>query len=150
MKFRTKKLVAIFLMLIVVLVACLGISFSFVACGEKLYDVEIRVGCSDGKIYEFPIGTDELHVTIPYDGIERTYWVDSYQLVDHPALPGWFAPTGSGPNVFQLSMIYGNEQSWLYEVDKVCEQGRYCINIYADSTSTLWHHRSCYLFIDVI
>lgn len=89
MKFRTKKLVAIFLMLIVMLVACLGISFSFAACGEKLYDVEIRVGCSDGKIYEFPIGTDELHVTIPYDGIERTYWVDSYHLVDHPGLTGW-------------------------------------------------------------
>ena len=40
------------------------------ACGgeggedeETKYDVAIRVGCSDGNVYEFPVGKDEKHIT---------------------------------------------------------------------------------------
>ena len=36
---------------------------------DQTYDVAIRIGCSDGMIYEFPVGEDEKHVTIPYDGM---------------------------------------------------------------------------------
>ena len=36
---------------------------------ETKYDVAIRVKCSDGEIYEFPVGEDEKHITIPYDTI---------------------------------------------------------------------------------
>ena len=47
-----------------VLVACF-MALSFVGCDDpgddedKKYDVAIRIGCSDGNIYEFPVGEDE-------------------------------------------------------------------------------------------
>ena len=112
---------------------------------DQTYDVAIRIGCSDGMIYEFPVGEDEKHVTIPYDGMERTFWVESYNLPDHPRYgDDWFAPSGEDANVFSLS-IAGDTG----EVESICDKGNYCINIYADSTSTLWNERFAWLFITV-
>lgn len=91
------------ILVVAVCCACLALA----ACEEKesKYDVAIRVACSDGNIYEFPVGEDEKHVTIPYDGIERTYWVDSYNLPDHPRWSDdWFSPSGEGANVFGISI----------------------------------------------
>ena len=51
--------------------------------------------------------------------------------------------------MFELSILYGNEENWLYEVDSVYKQGRYSIAILADSTSDLWYYRSCRLYITV-
>lgn len=131
----------------------LSMSFTFFGCNgnsteeeDKKYDVAIRVGCSDGNIYEFPIGTDELRIEIPYDGTERTYWVDSYNLPGHPRYSDvWFDPTGEGANVFGLSIA----KEGAGEVKSICEQGTYCINIYADSTSKLWNFREILLFVSV-
>lgn len=112
---------------------------------DKKYDVAIRIGCSDGNIYEFPVGEDEKHITIPYDGEERTFWVDSYNLPDHPRYgDDWFAPSGEGANVFELS-IAGDTG----EVESIRDKGSYCVNTYADSTSTLWNFRHVWLFITV-
>ena len=113
---------------------------------EQTYDVAIRIGCSDGMIYEFPVGEDEKHVTIPYDGEERTFWVESYNLPDHPRYGDeWFAPSGEGANVFELHIAKEN----IGEVRSICDEGLYCINIYADTTSTLWNTRTALLFITV-
>ena len=128
---------------------------TFTACGkqqdkETKYNVAIRVGCSDGTYVTFPVGTDEEHITLQYDGIERTYWVVSYNLPDHPRYgDDWFKPSSEGANVLELSILYGNEENWLYEVDSVYKQGRYSIAILADSTSDLWYYRSCRLYITV-
>lgn len=134
-----------------VLVACF-MALSFVGCDDpgddedKKYDVAIRIGCSDGTIYEFPVGEDEKHVTIPYDGEERTFWVESYNLPDHPRYGDeWFAPSGEGANVFELHIAKEN----IGEVRSICDEGLYCINIYADITSTLWNTRTALLFITV-
>ena len=119
---------------------------------ETKYDVAIRVKCSDGEIYEFTYGEDEKHITIPYDGKERSYWVDSYNLPDHPRYGDeWFSPSGEGANVFGKTMTYckPGELNASYS-GAVKEVGEYCISIYADSTSTLWKFRSIYLFIVVI
>ncbi len=130
---------------------------TFTACGkqqdkETKYNVAIRVGCSDGTYVTFPVGTDEEHITLQYDGIERTYWVVSYNLPDHPRYgDDWFKPSSEGANVFGKTMTYcapgGLNQSYKGPIK---EKGEYCISIYADSTSNLWYFRSIYLFITII
>ena len=127
-----------------------GVMVLMTACGgaekeeETLYDVAIRVGCSDGRIYEFSVTETERHVWIPYDGRERFYWVDSYNLPDHPRYGDtWFSPSGEGANVFGFSIAKENVGG----VKSICDRGLYCINIYADSTSTLWNYRVVLLFI---
>ena len=118
---------------------------------EQTYDVAIRVGCSDGMIYEFPVGEDEKHVTIPYDGEERTFWVDSYNLPDHPRYgDDWFAPSGEGANVFgsnlgKVHQMYDEEPP-----EYVCEKGEYFYSVYASSTSTIWNFRSVCLYITIV
>ncbi len=146
---KRKKLAAV--ALCVLLMACMPLLLFGCSTVEEepeedqTYDVAIRIGCSDGMIYEFPVGEDEKHVTIPYDGMERTFWVESYNLPDHPRYgDDWFAPSGEGANVFSLS-IAGDTG----EVESICDKGNYCINIYADSTSTLWNERFAWLFITV-
>lgn len=113
---------------------------------ETKYDVAIRIGCSDGNVYEFPVGTDELHIEIPYDGIERRYGVTAYNLPKHPRWSKeWFSPSGEGANVFDLSIAKENTGV----VKSVCEKGLYCVNTYADSTSNIWKFRHVKLFITV-
>ena len=129
----------------------------FAACSkqneeQKKYDVAIRVACSDRTSYKFPVGEDERHITIRYDGQERTYWVDSYNLPDHPRYSDdWFAPSGEGANVFGKTMSYcppgGLNKAYSGPVKEI---GEYCIVIEADSTSDLWNFRSVYLFISVV
>ena len=146
---KFKKIIAIILCAML----ALTVAFTLFGCNgnsseeeNKKYDVAIRVGCSDGNIYEFPVGTDELHIEIPYDGTERTYWVDKYNLPDHPRYSDvWFDPTGEGANVFGLSIA----QEGAGGVKSICDQGLYCVNTYADSTSTLWNFREVLLFITV-
>ncbi len=118
---------------------------------DKKYDVAIRIACSDGKVYEFPVGTDELHVEYTYDGLERTFAVRVYNLPDHPRWSeDWLTPSGEGANVFSLSILYGDGEKWLYEVDKIRERGSYSIAVIANSTSDLWNFRSVRLYVTVI
>lgn len=147
-----KKLLSIILSAVAALCLCLGLAACADGTEETKYDVAIRVACSDGGIYEFPVGTDEKHVTIPYDGAERTYWVDSYNLPNHPRWSDdWFSPSGEGANVFGKTMSYcppgGLNQSYTGPVKEI---GEYCIVIEADSTSDLWKFRAIYLFVTII
>lgn len=145
------KRIRTFLCVVIAVLSVLGIA-ALAGCAEEetKYDVAIRVACSDGTTYDFPVGTDERHITIPYDGTERTFWVDKFNLPDHPRWSDeWISPSGEGANVFHISILYGTEESWLYEVDEVYERGRYSVAIQADSTSDLWYFRSCRLYITV-
>ncbi len=133
------------------LILCLMCCMPLSSCEEqdeeqRKYDVAIRVACSDGEIYEFPVGEDEKHLTIPYDGTERTYWVDSYNLPDHPRYSDeWLSPSGEGANVFELSIAMES----MGEVKSIHNQGLYCVNVYADSTSDIWNFRHVYLFVTI-
>ncbi|MGN0823870.1 MAG: hypothetical protein ACI4MB_02235 [Candidatus Coproplasma sp.] len=124
----------------------------FAGCNQgKKYDVAIRIGCSDGNVYEFPVGTDEMHIEIPYDGVERRYGVKAYNLPDHPRWSKeWFSPSGEGANVFSLGdYLYGDGERWATTVKRVLEQGCYCITVHADSSSNIWNPRTVQLFITV-
>ena len=146
----TVKFTRVF-MLFAIFAFCVANCVLLSACSEQheeqtKYDVAIRVACSDGSTYTFPVGEDEKHVTIPYDGIERTYWVDSYNLPYHPRWSDkWFSPSGEGANVFDTSIAMEGTG----EVASVCNKGIYCVNVYADNTSDIWNFRHVWLFITV-
>ena len=150
---QLKRIFALFAALFL----CVTLCALFTACGEQTdgeskYDVAIRVACSDREVYEFPVGEDEKHITIPYDGIERTYWVKEYNLPDHPRWSDkWFSPSSEGANVFSKTLSYcppgGLNQAYTGPVKEI---GEYCIVIEADSTSDLWKFRAIYLFVTII
>ena len=147
---RIKRLFAI----IVAALAFAGGALFASSCAEddteKTYDVAIRVGCTDGKTYEFPVDTDELHVTIPYDGIERTFGIVSFNLPAHPEWGDiWLDPPGEGANVFSIKCLFTDEEGNQSHPDGVREKGSYIFTIIANSTSNLWNFRSCKLYITV-
>ena len=142
--------------LVAILAFCVANCVLLSACSEQheeqtKYDVAIRVACSDGSTYTFPVGEDEKHVTIPYDGIERTYWVDSYNLPYHPRWSDkWFSPSGEGANVFDTSLGYVDQMYYEDPPENVCEVGEYFYCVHADATSDIWNFRTIYLYIIVV
>ena len=141
------KRIRTFLYVFIAVLSVLGIA-ALASCTEEetKYDVAIRVACSDSTTYDFPVGTDERHITIPYDGTERTFWVDKFNLPDHPRWSDdWISPSGEGANVFELSIAM--EDTGV--VESISNKGLYCVNVYADSTSDIWNFRHIWLFITV-
>ncbi len=145
------RLTAIFIALAIftscLLVAC---DFKKEDDKDKKYDVAIKVKCSDGKEWIFQPGTDELYYEYDYDGIERTFWVSKYNLVNHPQWGDkWFDLNGSGANTFTSSLGKVNQMYYEEDPKSVCEKGKYYYSIQADATSNLWNFRSIRLFITV-
>ena len=127
--------------------------FSLVGCGdkEKKYDVSIKIRNSEGSTWIFTPDVDELKYEFEYTGEEMRFWIDSWNLPDHPRWSNeWFEPNTSGANVFQAS--YGKIGQMHYEEKPkfICERGEYYYRIYADSTSDLWNSRTVFLYITVI
>ena len=134
-----------------ILVFC--IIFCLVGCSdkEKKYDVSFKIKNSEGSTWIFTPDVDELKYEFAYTGKEMRFWVDSWNLPNHPRWSNdWFEPNTSGPNVFQSSL--GKIGQMYYEDDPeyVCERGEYFFSIYADSTSDLWISRTVFLYITVI
>ena len=53
-----KKVLSVIFAVLVMLSVC----FSVTACADekdKKYDVAMRIKCTDGNVYEFPVGEDE-------------------------------------------------------------------------------------------
>lgn len=149
---KTKKILESFSLVFIFILSVLGIA-ALAGCAEEetKYDVAIRVACSDGTTYDFPVGTDERHITIPYDGTERTFWVDKFNLPDHPRWSDeWISPSGEGANVF-ISTFGKVDQKYDEEPpESACEKGEYFYCVHADSSSNLWNFRTIYLYITII
>lgn len=114
----------------------LSMSFTLFGCNstegdDKKYDVAIRVGCSDGEVYEFPVGEKEKSIEIPYDGISRTFNVTKYWLKGYD-YDGWLDIVSPMDNKF-LTRCYemgeGNKDEQLYSI---VEPGNYRVDIETD------------------
>ena len=146
MKF--KKTIFIILALICVSVSCFGCENSG---KNKKYDVRIRLKRNLGGTVTFDVGEDEKTYTFEYTGEEMYFWVDSYNLPDHPGWRyKWFAAPRSGPNTFHMSMLYrvpGGDYS--VSEDHLKERGEYIIRIEALPTSDIWKARVVRLYITI-
>ncbi len=143
-----KRLLAILL--------AIGVLICVTGCGgddkDKKYDVTIKIVSDCGDIYIFTPDKNEMHVEIPYDGRERRFYVDKYQLVGHPRYgDSWFDTNGTYS--FYSSLLYGDETAWLHEVESktVLERGRYVYSFRTtDYAAAVWKPRSIKLYINVI
>ena len=126
-----KKTASIFL---AAMLAC-GVVLSLCGCNDKdkKYDVTMKIRCKTKNEYGSVITEEEEWIFTPdvselrtereYDGLEHTYYLDTFNLPDHPRWSDtWFTPQGEGPNVFSKGLLYGDGEKWLYEVDNVCER----------------------------
>ena len=147
-----------FLLVILATIATLCLCFAFAACGgqqneqngQTKYDVAIRVACSDGEVYEFPVGTDEKHVTIVYTGTERTYRVVKYQLIGFS--DEWIDQINSpySPQHFSINILKGNDGEGYENVDNITDQGDYLVQVRTDySILSLVDYKKWSLYIKV-
>ena len=144
MKF--KKAIFTILALLCVSVSCFGCENSD---KNKKYDVRIRLKRNLGGTVTFDVGEDEKTYTFEYTGEEMYFWVDSYNLPDHPRWRyKWFDAPGTGPNTFNMSMLYcaPGDKNRSFE-GAIKERGVYHITIDARATSDLWYFREVYLHI---
>lgn len=143
-----KKLFAIFIAFVTL--------FCVTGCGlfnkdnekDKKYDVTIKVTSNHGGEWIFTPDIKELHIEIPYDGLERRFYVDCYQLKDHPRWSEkWFDPHGSD---FRCYLIYCPPGGNFQETNNmVKEKGEYCYTIETEITSRSFRFRAAYLYISV-
>ena len=120
--------------------------------GNGKYDVTIRIACDDESMetWVFTPDVEEIRIEREYDGQEHRYYIDAYQLVDHPRWSDtWFDPYPYGANTFTSYLAYCNDVGKVSDVQSVKERGQYCLNIQADETSDFWNFRSIDLYINV-
>ena len=122
-------------------------------CGEKekkKYDVTIKITNNFNGEWIFTPDVSELTYEFEYTGEEMYFYIDSYNLSDHPRWSEkWFAPSGEGADTFDTS--YGKVNQRYDEEDPICicERGEYFFYVRANDTSDLWNARTVRLYITV-
>ena len=137
------------------IIACtLLFCFCLTGCGEqedKKYDVTIKITNNFGSEWIFTPDVSELTYEFEFTGEEMYFYVDSYNLPEHPQWSKkWFAPSGEGADTFDAS--YGKVNQRYDEEDPICicERGEYFFYVRANDTSDLWNARTIRLYITVI
>ena len=139
--------------LIIPIVSCfLVLCFCLTGCGDnkksEKYDVTIKITNNFGSEWVFTPDVSELTYEFEYTGEEMYFYVDSYNLSEHPRWSEkWFSPSGEGADVFDSS--YGKVNQRYDEEDPICicEKGEYYFYVRASDTSDLWNARTVRLYI---
>ena len=139
--------------LMIPIVSCfLVLCFCLTGCGDnkksKKYDVTIKITNNFGSEWVFTPDVSELTYEFEYTGEEMYFYVDSYNLSEHPRWSEkWFSPSGEGADVFDSS--YGKVNQRYDEEDPICicEKGEYYFYVRASDTSDLWNARTVRLYI---
>ncbi len=101
---------------------------------EKTYDVAIRVSCTDGKIYEFPVGTNELSYEIPYTGKGRDFTVEEYQYDGRPGFEDLWITPNMYRGDFSVDILFYVEDEGYLNIDLLgikepIERGKYILQV---------------------
>ena len=144
---------------------CITFALCLITCAagcndkDKKYDVSMRIVCSqliDGERvgrfgeYVFTPDIEEMHIEREYDGNEYVYYLEKYNLPDHPELRyEWIKPDFDGPNVFTSYLDFVDRNVNDEPPETVCEPGEYRFTVLARRTSILWNFRNIILYITV-
>ena len=139
--------------LMIPIVSCfLVLCFCLTGCGDnkksEKYDVTIKITNNFGSEWVFTPDVSELTYEFEYTGEEMYFYVDSYNLSEHPRWSEkWFSPSGEGADLFDSS--YGKVNQRYDEEDPICicEKGEYYFYVRASDTSDLWNARTVRLYI---
>ena len=159
---KTKKMIRIVIGIVLILAIVI---YCFVKCNRKQY-VSIRIACQEGEKpldielamsgYDcqfFPVGTDEIYLSVPYDGIKRRYLLFAYSVSHHSGLDGtWIPPHwiqySSTDNYFSAASMYispeGEVEGSIWWVEDI---GEYRFSW--DTRNPDWEYRSVTLYVTV-
>ncbi len=146
-----------FMRIVIPIVCCfMLLCFGLASCGKapqenQKYDVTIKIKNNYGSEWVFTPDVSELTYEFEYTGDEMNFYVDTYNLADHPRWSDkWLSPSGEGADIFHQTMTYrppeGKNKSF---TGPVKERGEYCICVSAGPSSDLWNFRSVYLYVQV-
>ena len=147
-----KKLLRVISFAVVMLCLCMGIA----ACGGKTkYEVSIKVVNTLGDEFIFTPDVDELSATYEYTGEDVWYYVDSYQMPDHPKYGDiWLEPMQQGYDYISMYGLYtasdGSTTSLTVENRFTKERGEYVFNVYIPDSSVSWYRRNIFLYITIV
>ena len=147
-----KKLLRVISFAVVMMCLCMGV----VACGGKTkYEVSIKVVNTLGDEFIFTPDVDEISRTFKYTGEDVWYYVDSYQMPDHPKYGDiWLEPMQQGYDYISMYGLYtasdGSTTSLTVENRFTKERGEYVFNVYIPDSSVSWYGRSMCLYITIV
>ena len=147
-----KKLLRVISFAVVMMCLCMGV----VACGGKTkYEVSIKVVNTLGDEFIFTPDVDEISRTFKYTGEDVWYYVDSYQMPDHPKHGDiWLEPMQQGYDYISMYGLYtasdGSTTSLTVENRFTKERGEYVFNVYIPDSSVSWYGRNIFLYITIV
>ena len=150
----TKLVKSLFVSLVAL--ACLTLCLFISACGgDKKYEVSIKVVNTAGDEFIFTPDVDEISRTFEYTGEDVWYYVDSYQMPDHPKYGDiWLEPMQQGYDYISMYGLYtaadGSTTSLTVENRFTKERGEYVFNVYIPDSSVSWYRRNIFLYITIV
>ena len=147
-----KKLLRVISFAVVMMCLCMGI----VACGgETKYEVSIKVVNTLGDEFIFTPDVDEISRTFKYTGEDVWYYVDSYQMPEHPKYGDiWLEPMQQEYDYISMYGLYtasdGSTTSLTVENRFTKERGEYVFNVYIPDSSVSWYGRNIFLYITIV
>ena len=134
---------------------CVTLCVSFTACGgETKYDVSIKVVNTLGDEFIFTPDVDEISATYQYTGEDVWYYVDSYQMPDHPKYGDiWLEPMQQGYDYISMFGLYTAPDGSTTDITaRRCTnaRGEYAFNVYIPDSSVSWYRRNICLYITIV
>lgn len=155
-----RKITSVFLIAVILCGVCL-IAAGCPAENEenKKYDVTMKIACKEvvnGRLtgpvlgeWIFTPNVKEMYIEREYDGRQYAYYLDKYNLPQHPSWSTvWFSVYGEGANVF-YSSLWKEGQTSENRPKYVSDTGLYCFSVEASGTSNIWNQRFIYLYVTV-
>ena len=150
---KVKKNMLLLLVSMVTLTLCLSV----VACGGKTkYEVSIKVVNTLGDEFIFTPDVDEISRTFKYTGEDVWYYVDSYQMPDHPKYGDiWLEPMQQGYDYISMHGVYEAPDGSTTDITAPAirctnAKGRYAFNVYIPDSSVSWYGRNMCLYITIV
>ena len=147
---KRKKWIKVLSLLFSVMLLCVGVVGCTKDNGEEKYDVQIKLKNNLGEEIIFDLETSKIYVEYEYTGEEIKFWVDSYNMPDHPRYGEDWLGTNSS---YGFSCRFHKLQHVSEEQPKhIIEKGEYVYNIHPiiRPNSIVWRERNCQLFVTIV
>ena len=150
---RVKTIFCVFLAILCTLAAFAALA----GCkGDGKYDVSIKVVNTNGNEFIFTPDVDEISRTFNYTGEDVWYYVESYQMPDHPKYGDiWLDPPQQGYDYISMHGVYEAPDGSTVDITAPAlrctnARGEYGFNIYIADSSVSWYGRVMNLYITIV
>ena len=143
------------MLFLLVSMVSLSLCLSIVACvDDGKYDISIKVVNTQGDEFIFTPDVDEISAIYQYTGEEVGYYVDAYNMPDHPKYGDvWLEPMQQGYDYISMYGLYTAPDGSTTDItaNRVTKDiGRYAFNVYISDRSVSWHGRNICLYVTIL